>query len=147
MKAIVKQKAKWYTVLYLVSENKIHLTQDVVKHWNFAGPLSGSGDIREKHKFQNQLDVYFCYSLYLSFFSFFFRWTPRPRLHDQSRLHPTEFGSMELKKVCQIPDCQNVWQKYENDQICLKMSTSISVRKIISRRLQAWPPLRLVMHA
>ena len=27
---------------------------------------SGSGDIREKHKFQNQLDVYFCYSLYVA---------------------------------------------------------------------------------
>ena len=26
---------------------------------------SGSGNIREKHKFQNQLDVYFCYSLSL----------------------------------------------------------------------------------
>ena len=26
---------------------------------------SGSRDIREKHKFQNQLDVYFCYSLYV----------------------------------------------------------------------------------
>ena len=25
---------------------------------------SGSGDIRENYKFQNQLDVYFCYSLY-----------------------------------------------------------------------------------
>ena len=25
---------------------------------------SGSEDICEKHKFQNQLDVYFCYSLY-----------------------------------------------------------------------------------
>ena len=29
---------------------------------------SGSGDIREKHKFQNQLDVYLCYSLYIAFF-------------------------------------------------------------------------------
>ena len=27
--------------------------------------ISGSGYIRKKHKFQNQLDVYFCYPLYL----------------------------------------------------------------------------------
>ena len=26
---------------------------------------SGFGDIREKHKLQKQLDVYFCYSLYV----------------------------------------------------------------------------------
>ena len=25
----------------------------------------GSGDIREKQKFQKQVDVYFCYSLYI----------------------------------------------------------------------------------
>ena len=31
---------------------------------NFFFSSSGSGDIREEHKFQNQLDVYFCYSLY-----------------------------------------------------------------------------------
>ena len=28
---------------------------------------SGSGDIREKHKFRNQVDVYICYSLYIQF--------------------------------------------------------------------------------
>ena len=32
---------------------------------NFFYSSSGSGDIREKHIFQNQLDVYFCYSLYI----------------------------------------------------------------------------------
>ena len=30
---------------------------------NFFYSSSCSGDIREKHDFQNQLDVYFCYSL------------------------------------------------------------------------------------
>ena len=32
---------------------------------NFFCSLSGSGYIREKRKVQNQLDVFFCYSLYL----------------------------------------------------------------------------------
>ena len=32
---------------------------------NFFCSSSGSGDIREKRKCKNQLDVFFCYSLYL----------------------------------------------------------------------------------
>ena len=32
---------------------------------NFFCSSSGSKDICEKHKFQNQLDVFFCYSLYV----------------------------------------------------------------------------------
>ena len=32
---------------------------------NFYCSSSGSGDIREKHKFQKLLDVFFCYFLYM----------------------------------------------------------------------------------
>ena len=34
---------------------------------NFFCSSSGSGDIREKHKFQKQLDVFFCYLLYIQY--------------------------------------------------------------------------------
>ena len=42
--------------------------KDANRCWKLFYSSSDSGDIREKHKFQNQLDVYFCYSLYLKEF-------------------------------------------------------------------------------
>ena len=38
------------------------LLKDVNKSKYFICSSSGSGDIREKHKFQKKLDVFFCYS-------------------------------------------------------------------------------------
>ena len=62
---------------------------------SFFCSSSGSEDIREKHMFQKQLDVFFCYSLYVSCTNLFFQlplgvYICKEKLYIK---HPNEFSS------------------------------------------------------
>ena len=75
----------WQNSVFKISADFVTRFEKFMRKLFFCSS-SGSRDIREKHKFQKQLDVFFCYSLYATLYPLIspnFRkfWIHNPNTH------------------------------------------------------------------